>query len=329
MGLIHCFLFFHNEANAYNTKNFYKRYLQKIFKMEIFSLQEIEYDKDFVEADEKMVFVKKCPDEQLVIENYNTMPEIQGLKKLSKQESLLFFSDILNDHRRISLVNGICNDLWQHGVYCDYCKVEILCDYRYCYCCHTDMCNLCFSETSEEIALQNGAKNFAKRKEILDKCRAHSHRLKVRKNPEFCECDKCEQLILEEEWWGNEKEDFCKSCFKDFDSSDVSLKSHETVNNNQFGSMLDWLRIYEDEDWNSILLNGNKDSQFYGNVALSSIDDHGREGFFTIPMTLDETLSKIKDLELGKDEELTGWDEFYNAPIKKILVSFNCQIHYG
>jgi hypothetical protein len=71
--------------------------------METFSLKKLEYNKDFIEIDEQIVYVKKCPGEELVVKNYNDLPDIQGLKKLSKVKSLNFFSEILADERRIRL----------------------------------------------------------------------------------------------------------------------------------------------------------------------------------------------------------------------------------
>ena len=101
-------------------------YFLVIYKMETFSLKEIKYNEEFIEIDEQIVFVKKCPSEQLVIENYNKLPEIVGLKKLTKEESLNFSSEIIDDQRRVMSINGFQNPAIRFGGnYCDYCRSEI------------------------------------------------------------------------------------------------------------------------------------------------------------------------------------------------------------
>ena len=52
---------------------------------------------------------------------------------------------------------------------CDYCNTNIKKNWYYCFHCHKDMCNLCYSEINEEIAIKNGARFFKKReKKIIE-----------------------------------------------------------------------------------------------------------------------------------------------------------------
>lgn len=84
---------------------------------------------------------------------------------------------------RLRCINGFYtpDDIDQDvcdSLYCDYCRTPISSDNFYnCAECHADMCELCFQEKTEEIAIANGAKNYHKRKELLNVCFAHSDKL--------------------------------------------------------------------------------------------------------------------------------------------------------
>src|SRR3989338_10456616 len=123
-------------------------------------------------------------------ETYESFPEIEHLKnfhclkpqgtlcsciggailKTPSQET--WFDAVRHNQVRLTVFEGIrmgCDSQYN----CDYCWALIKGPSYYCQHCRLDMCELCYGETSEEIALHNGAKNYWSRATRLDTCRVH------------------------------------------------------------------------------------------------------------------------------------------------------------
>src|SRR5688500_15851670 len=78
-----------------------------------------------------------------------------------------YFNEL--SHDRIHIINGYA--LTHTSYICDYCKSWDTKVILYCIQCHQDMCNLCYEETNEEIAIKNGAKKYKLREDRLKLCR--------------------------------------------------------------------------------------------------------------------------------------------------------------
>ena len=250
---------------------------------------------------------------------------------------------------------------------CDYCFTDLKeSKYYYCVDCYKSMCCLCFEEINEEIALKNGAENYALRKDALDNCR-HNHELLSQHFRKNFDCDECDNQIdpKGDILYRNVHDniDLCGKCA----SSDLLQKYNiqelklTAKNTDAFGSMLDWAPYYVDEDGESyILVNCNPESPFYGRIALTTYDDHGRQGYFTLSQntTMDDLLKELekyynenkkrqekykekKQKETTNEKEETsdndsaisdycsGWGKFYNSPIKQAMAERKLTIHYG
>lgn len=113
-----------------------------------------------------------------ILEKPISTPEINGLKRLSDAKIMKYFRGLLQDDQRVLTLNGTYD---YSGVGCDYCPGRIYRSYYYCYDCNKDMCDKCFPEINEEIALKNGAENWHTRKDALAVCR-DTHDIHLRNN---------------------------------------------------------------------------------------------------------------------------------------------------
>ena len=293
---------------------------------------------------------------------YNDIPKldaVSGLDIFSPKDIETYFNDILIGDARIKVINGIRTDMDQDSMFCDYCNSQILeCNrelYYYCWNCYKDMCNLCFNEADATIAKQNGAIHYEQRRDALAACRSHYlQKRKIIMNVHGCYCDICSARLNSGKLWSNVKyvghyarSDVCEQCSLSEDGkkliADNKLEQLEGGNSQlewwsqtQFGSILDWIPLYKDQDYNGILINCNNNSNLCGRLCLMSTDDHGRNGYYTMPIewTLEKTLDTIKnyhenELTDGDGRKLEGWDLFYNVPIKRMMAELKMQIHYG
>lgn len=149
------------------------------------------------------------------------------------------------------------------------------------------MCDKCFSEINEEIALKNGAENWHKRKDVLAVCRdTHDIHLRNHITPN---CDKCDETVNISVPYYAKREadyDFCGKCctenpslIADNDLRKTQTSESEIEMNNHFGNILDWVPLYletPDEEEAYILQCLNPANSFYRRFSLACCDDHGR-----------------------------------------------------
>lgn len=295
---------------------------------------------DYIDNDDENLINVKLPNEYIDIPEFRDVP---GHKKVDYV--IGYFNDILNDNFRISVINGAhtSNDGPHHM--CDYCEtfIEKEFNYYYCYDCHLDMCHLCFGETNKEISKLNGIEHWHKRAETLARCREHDLRVRYFKELQYY-CDLCRKDIYDIYRYSNceEKddncEDLCQKCTetemgkKFIEDNKLILTENIIECGYEFGSMLDWIPILRDDEYNLILYNCNPESELCNRLACVSSDNHGRMGFYTVKETidLDELLDKLEEYySEGEWKKLKGWEEFYNYPIKRFMQSQNIPVHYG
>lgn len=276
-----------------------------------------------------------------------------------------YFESILKDDIRIKIINGIPTNFDYEDLYCDYCDSnigsmnkdeEISNGYWRCWDCQIDMCNLCHSEINEEIANQNGAKNYHLRKDKIQACllnEENPHKLQKRTNTSFSMrgCDLCNESIgISDKFrWSEDpskydSKDICQKCSNTpngmhhillwkMQEVDTCKSLNEVWNNCEFGSIMDWIPIYKDDEYNMILVNRNPESKYYEDVCLMASDNHGRSGFFTIKIDLDELwrgMEVIYNEFCDKLKENNREDEIsYLSPIQVVMESFNIPTYYG
>lgn len=302
-------------------------------------VRELYPGKDYFTTEEEEVINVKSP------LRYSEIPKVEckGHQQVSMDEIKNHFGELFNT--RIKIINGLNLDPYSSSyLYCDYCNTtRIEGKYRYCKDCYQDMCMLCFEETSEEIALKNGAKKYADRKDALEACRKHNLIERDISTTQFY-CDVC-RIYIDDTRYSNVGEvglpdcqDVCMKC-KDSPEGQKMIKEHNLVESQcryiiddaDFGSYFDWIPVLRDEEeYDTVLVNLNPDSPYYNQVCLMAVDDHGRCGFFTISESLEEVVKKLEENnETHKNSEKEGWEEYYERPIKMLMSSKNMQIHYG
>jgi hypothetical protein len=317
-------------------------------------------------------------------ESMDPLPEISDafihkkwLIKETPESIIEYYNDIINREYRIRAFNGVVINAINDSYYCDYCKTKIkdIKDYYYCYHCSNDMCKLCYEEVDEETAIKNGAKNFAKRAETLNECRSHGclkHRSLYMNGPYVKVCDICELGINMDYYSRPDDEtdtyDICIHCYNsDRENSKQEVEEHNMtlvkvdldINKlpfmqSGFNSMMYWLPIVKDEDYNRILMNLNPDDENYRKIAFQSWDDHSRVGFgfvFDPQYTLEKVLTILKDiidkgsyeyteLRLFKNEEgqvytkpVTKTAEVgtrhHSSPIQILMQNLNLRVYFG
>ena len=97
----------------------------------------------------------------------------------------------------------------------------------------------------------------------------------------------------------------------------------------RFGSIFDWVPLYSYKDQHNyedmILMCVNPDNQHYKKLALSTIDNDGRRGWYTCPEkdTIESLLKEFSEKIKGLDDEMN------NAPIQQMMLERNMVIYYG
>lgn len=297
--------------------------------LDYFRSSKITHDLLFLDYEKAFVYCKipeNCPSSLPVF------PDIKFLKKLNSQEMLDYFKYI--SENRIVLFEGLYQD---RSVYqCDYCFADITenTTFKHCLDCVSDMCALCFWEVSE--AKNNGAVDGLKRKEHLEKCRTHDL-VDIDLGSSFY-CDGCLSLIIYPRYSNRTKDkDFCINCVTDSLIQEYQLDLVNGLLLQQqvkFGSLFDWVPIYMDCDTNTIYYNINKDSEHYETFAISSIDDHGREGYFRIKesLTAEDLKKELEELyEIYRSEfcDQKNRGSFFDMPIKTFMQKRNMGTNYG
>ena len=246
----------------------------------------------------KPLKMDKLPD----LENFPFLNNKYIIKETS--ESIIkYFNSMINKELRIRSFNGVVYEDFQF-YFCNYCKKKIdnITDYYYCFHCLQDMCKSCYNKSNDEI---NTCKEYGY---IKNRCL------------NFMECNKCSESINNIDYYTriykNDRYDICIDCYDnnvDNSKKDVLVRKMKFVNKNipftesGFNSILYWIPIISDENYNHILINLNPDDENYKKIAFQSYDNHGRIGFsfFTDPKyTLEYVLDMLKDIINKLDSKL-------------------------
>lgn len=238
---------------------------------------------------------------------------------VTMEENNNIFEEILEGNNRIRRIDDRkFSYLDRNYNVCGYCKIVVEIEgypFRKCTECNKEMCALCWSERTEEIALQNGAKNWHKRKDDLEHCFSHEDKFIVwRELAVFCDNCNTESHLSPGVWMCDRENDidFCPDCHDKAPKTAKETYYRSETEEMAFGSLLDWIYVLRDQDGNSVLYNINKDSPKYHTIALLNIDGHGREGYFTMNYSLEDIVERLREND-----------------IPSILESLDLEIDYG
>lgn len=271
-------------------------------------------DKPFVLGNLPSIDISSINDKYLKIETHKTILE--------------YFNDLLDSNWHvvsIDVLNGINLTIDNNVYYCDYCKTDIEDNWYYCYHCNKDMCKFCYEETSEEIALKNGAKNknYKNREEALNKC--HSCKLieprniyNIIKPINGRTCNLCEEEInIHNNFYSviindcGRTYDICAVCYQKSNEArnivetksmrliDINDKSNYYFGHTGFESMLYWFPIISDTECCRVFINLNPNDTNYGKICLQSRDSHDRFGYFIVrdeKYDLQKILERLKEI---------------------------------
>jgi hypothetical protein len=170
---------------------------------------------------------------------------------------------------------------------CDYCKISPCHADKsyYCYDCYKNMCKLCYSETSEEIAIKNGATKFMDRKDALDRCRKHKLLPTLDRINTYCDECKGENVFLKSHY-RFEEYDLCDKCYNtsEYENKSKMIKTGDL----NFGSLRGWFNIVDncvtaDEytTYYSIICNLDKNSEYYKSFGLY-VECEGYGGYWNL-----------------------------------------------
>lgn len=268
------------------------------------------------------------PPTDLIVPHGHHLMMIDDIKK---HQIGLFNND------RIKIINGVNTSIEYHNdydkYYCTSCShhLENLC-YYYCYDCQYDLCDYC--------KVQNN---------VAEKIDHTSHHLVNRKinNLHFCDSlcvddmDSMDKPIISSKKYSNGIYNMCLKCSETsigmttIHENQLKLIDNHMPNNYcDFGSLMDWIPIIRDSEHDLVLINFNPESEYHGKFALCSVDDHGRGGYYTLweKTSIQKIIDEIQSILIesnSKQSQSTGWDAFYELPIKTMMERRNMQIHYG
>lgn len=193
-------------------------------------------------------------DESLLMTSIDNIKNNEHLKRLTHEDIRNYFVKLLEDELCVDSINGLDLENISSQYNCDYCNTLIDKNYYYCYHCHKDMCDTCFTLENEQCI-----KNFG-----IDRCKeAHLQKIKPRKIrvSDYHYCDVCHKLIIMPYYTKpvqNNYYDVCDDCYTESPDQSLSYKSvYIPCDDCRFGSMIDWVPILTDTEYSLLLVNKN------------------------------------------------------------------------
>jgi hypothetical protein len=298
--------------------------------------------------------------------NNNNENDNNYLKIFSLNDIKSYFVELIDidNDLRITVTNDINLSLNYNTISysCDYCKDIIIKNWFYCFHCHKDMCNLCYSEVNEEIAIKNGAHYYKEREKQLNLCRSNNLLIprdiymSIKKYCDICKKNlKYNQYIYNKYIDYQTPYDICEDCHsnkefvKEIIKNDAELKLYNykyIFDYSNLNSLLYWIPIIKDTNNNMILINLNPEDINYKKICLVSCDNHGRSGYYllnklddfdnfeNINMTIEAILLELNNLieqnKYNSDDDIdVNSNNHYKFPIHYLMRKYNMQIYYG
>jgi hypothetical protein len=229
---------------------------------------------------------------------------------------------------------------------CNFCKD---CDEWAIYCkkCDKNMCKKCLIEKTEEIAKENGAKNWHKRKDALLECFEHEKQgfyetKQVTINR--CVCDVCgdypknieilscrmHEIDICGKCIDTEKANKLKNKYPDYHGYNIWFINKATEQK-LIGNILSFVPLLsEKEDSIFLMYNVNKDDPYYHQCMILIYDDHGRTAMYHLNESLDEILAEMQTYaEKRKSIHNPSWEYHYGSPIIQLAESRDLEIYFG
>lgn len=193
--------------------------------------------------------------------------------------------------------------------YCQSCYSDLMIDnYEYYYCqeCQLNMCLECSD--------------------------IHIHKLE-KKHHLGCvhKCNTCHEVITDISLYAQDQLKICLSCHEHCENKEQFSLEDNTIDYKigmpDFGELIDWMPVLIDDETDDMLLFNMKKEE----VGCRAVDKKNRMGYFSLPdLTLDQAIMSLAKYAKDSDYRgLTGWDRFYNSPIKRLMLSCGLPVHYG
>lgn len=236
------------------------------------------------------------------------LPEYPPEHKIADGKDIIsFYSDILNDEIRIEMLNGMPTS--DEYTCCDICGKCIQESYYYCFHCNKSYCIGCRDSSAD-----------------------NEHNFQSRQKNILC-CENCTYIIIPDNLYTvgspGKEQYYCRKCSNGITGA-IPEKYKCSADYSGFGSILDYLPVIVDSEYNFVMICVNKDNPGYSRICLGGGDDHGRFGFHATDYTMNDINKNI--VTMMDDPEfasLEGWDRFYNMPIKRMMENKGIETHFG
>jgi hypothetical protein len=258
------------------------------------------------------------------------IPIINGLESIecnicNKKYIYNNFKYIINGNIRIFDLNESVDVLYAEvGLRCSCCKSGNETYMKRCNICYNHICEKCCSEKNN-ISSDTMFQCFKHEKQkpfIHDE--AHQYLL-------FCDICRKSTFVNKGVWKTNRvlQQDLCPECI-DTDKATEMLTTgiwfDNTYYDDEFGSLLDWIPLINDQSGFEILYNINKKSNDYHTILLRATDDHGRCGYYKYNETLTDVIQELKNNEIKRKQfELLEDDQYDSDDDDSVTNSvYNC-----
>ena len=215
--------------------------------------------------------------------------DLDDISTFKEKDIIEYFTHLIKGWFKIHNINGE-----EESMFCCHCSRSIergkdLFHY-YCYGCHDLKCAECVTDTKKVLSVDNETEN------ILKTCENHkfTRRNTNIKVTEYRVCDNCDEICEnDKDYYTNGNYDACSKCVTSgkIDVDEMNLKKvekqyelsqEELEYMDHFGSILNWVPLYYDENLHeSILYCANPESSLYKKCALSCLDSLGRKVIYT------------------------------------------------
>lgn len=230
--------------------------------------------------------------------------DIAGLRHIDPTLVMPFALPMLYGAGNVCYVDGAqCGTYSAHCTFCE--RIPNSSDFRCCCQCIRLMCRTCYAD-KQECCGQGMIKAY----------------------PWIFQCDLCERYMLPR--WSNPgvvDVDLCLDCVTPEAKADKGLVfAHPDNVMPLFGSLLEWLPLYEDALGNRLLYNGAVGSPRLGRWCIMCVDDRGRRGFHTMAANLPDLKAELEASyaqwlhKYPDDVSREGWNAKYlDAPLQRAV----------
>lgn len=247
--------------------------------------------------------------------------DIAGLRRIDPTLVMPFAQAVLDGTANVCHVDGVQCGMF--SAHCTFCKGPSAdSGFRCCTQCNRLMCRECYTDTPG----MPGSRASGESRSADDRaaCRAHNT---IPVHPWVWHCDSCKRVVLPR--WSNPALDYdlCLDCVTPEAKVDKGLAFAPPDHIMPlFGSLLEWLPLYEDALGNRLLYNGAVGSPRRGRWCIMCVDDRGRRGFHSFAASLPDLKAELEAAhaewlqEYPDDVSRQVWNAKYlDAPLQRAV----------